>query len=163
MKNEFIMKSITIRILSAIIFVMFFTSCWQDHSQQEIVPRACIVIVNDTERILVLDNDIFGESEIVEIKPELFIHKFALSYTYTKRVDENYCEYYLLNLNEGSYFRIYNTDGELLREWKKGECDVSKKNPYDVKYYNYTYECSLYNLLYSWCFRIDEELLSQEE
>ena len=59
------MKSITIRILSAIIFVIFLTSCWRDHSQEEIVPRACILIVNDTERILVLDHDIFGESEIV--------------------------------------------------------------------------------------------------
>ena len=154
------MKSITIRILSAVIFVMFFTSCWTSPGYYA-QPDACMSIINETDRILVFNQDIFPNQEIEEVEPGRGVH-LLFDYEYKgHKINESLGWRFLNSYGEGTYFRVYNADGELLKEWKRSWWGGSKKNPFDVDYYDYKYDEKKDG--YSWVFRIDEELLSQEE
>ena len=154
------MKSIITRILGVMMAVGLMASCGStEEVDYTATPLATIAIVNDTQRTLIFDHNIFGLVEAVEVQPGCFVSATYWVYADLGIRGEKMGWYVLNSLNERHYFQVYTTDGELLKKWERGACDPTVKTPFVIDYYDYSVE--ELELHHSWYFSIDEELLSQ--
>lgn len=143
-----------------------------------------------TQRELIIEHNLAGTIVKERIEP---LRKLPIVTDYVRRqysAGEGYTEIvsgstkYTLNFREwdsyrfgynciddypdDSYVRVYDTDLNLIKEWRKERKESSIKNPFKYSYYTYTHEeqtndnNSEYKYWYEWRFNICEWLLATE-
>lgn len=73
--------------------------------------------------------------------------------------NEDYCRNFLDELYDDSYIRILSEDGELLREWRKGDVALDEKSPFNSDSYRYKFAGYGDSLEHEWRFVISEDML----